>query len=154
MTDTADTATDSADTAKIAPQAPLQARQQSAAPTALYHGACPICGTEINHYRRYCAERGIDVGWTDISDGTDGTALSEIDLDREDAKKRMTVIGADGVVHRGVDAFIVLWAHMPRYRWLSRLVALPGLHWLADKVYEGLLAPMLYAWNRRRGRAG
>lgn len=127
---------------------------EEGAPTALYHGACPICGTEIDHYRRYCAERGIEMGWTDISDGTDAGPLDRLGLGREDAKRRMTVVGADGAVYRGVDAFIVMWRRMPRYRWLARLISLPGLHWLADKVYEGALAPALYAWNRRRGRAG
>jgi predicted DCC family thiol-disulfide oxidoreductase YuxK len=139
--------TDTSQTASRAPAA------HDGAPTALYHGACPICGTEIDHYKRYCAERGIEMGWTDISDGTDTALLDRLGLDREDAKKRMTVVGPDGTVHRGVAAFILMWERMPRYRWLARLVSLPGLHWLADKVYEGLLAPALYAWNRRRGRS-
>lgn len=120
--------------------------------TALYHGACPICGTEIRHYRRYAEDRAIRLGWEDISTGVDAPLLDALGLDREDAKRRMTVLDADGQVHRGVDAFLVLWREMPRYRRLADFIALPGVYHLARIVYDRLLAPALYAWNHRRGR--
>ena len=121
-------------------------------PTALYHGACPICGTEIRHYQRYCDAQSLDVAWSDISEGVPSEALEAAGLDREDAKRRMTVLGPDGTVHRGVDAFVVLWGAMPRYRWMARAVSLPVIYTLACLVYDRILAPGLYAWNRRAGR--
>ena len=130
----------------------LHDEQEVGAPVALYHGACPVCSLEIGHYQNYCAREDIDLGWEDISSGTTAPVLNSHGIDREDAKRRMTVIASDGTVHRGVDAFIVLWKEMPRYRLLSRIVAVPGIYHLGALVYDYLLAPALYAWNRRRGR--
>jgi predicted DCC family thiol-disulfide oxidoreductase YuxK len=73
-------------------------------------------------------------------------------IDREAAKKRLHVVTADGELLAGVDAFLALWREMPRYRPLARVVGLPGVKQLAHLVYEGLLAPGLYAFNRARGR--
>ena len=50
----------------------------------------------------------------------------------------------------GLDAFRLLWSHLPRWRWLAWLTGLPGLHWLADRGYRHLAAPALYALHRRR----
>lgn len=120
--------------------------------TALYHGACPVCSAEISHYQGYCERQAVVIGWADISSGVDAPILEELGLDREDVKRRMTVLDAEGNVHRGVDAFLVLWRQMPRYRTLARLAALPGVYHLGAALYDWVLAPALYAWNRRRGR--
>ncbi|MCR9220297.1 MAG: DUF393 domain-containing protein [Alphaproteobacteria bacterium] len=120
--------------------------------TTLYHGACPICGTEVAHYRQYAAERALPLGWQDVSDGADAPLLAAHGVDREAAKRRLHVVTADGRLLAGVDAFQALWAEMPRYRWLARLVGLPIVRPLAELVYERLLAPALYRFNRRRGR--
>lgn len=122
------------------------------APTALYHGACPICGTEIRHYQAYCARNDIGIAWSDISSGVVSSALDASGLDREDAKRRMTAIDADGTLHRGVDAFILLWGAMPRYRRLAHFVQLPVIYRVANFVYDRILAPLLYKWNRKAGR--
>ena len=53
---------------------------------------------------------------------------------------------------RGVDAFLALWREMPRYRWLARLVGMPGIKQLAWLAYEGALAPIIYRWDARRRR--
>lgn len=124
----------------------------SGGPIALYHGACPICGTEVSHYQTYCDRKSLRLGWEDVSTGADSPTLARLGIDREDAKRRMTVVTPDGAVHRGVDAFLALWREMPRYRPLARVVALPGIYHLGCFVYDRLLAPALYAWNRRNGR--
>jgi len=122
------------------------------APVALYHGACPVCGVEVSHYQSYCTRENVALGWEDISSGTAAPVLDSLGIDREDAKRRMTVIASDGTVHRGVDAFIVLWGAMPRYRLLSRIMTVPGIYHLGALVYDYVLAPALYTWNRRSGR--
>ena len=131
---------------------PLSDSAHSTAPTALYHGACPICGTEIRHYQKYCDAQDIGLAWSDISEGVASEALEASGLEREDAKRRMTVIDSEGQLHRGVDAFILLWGAMPRYRWMAKAVSLPGIYQLGNFVYDRILAPGLYAWNRRAGR--
>lgn len=119
---------------------------------ALYHGACPVCNAEISHYQRYCERQAVRVGWTDVSSGRDAPVLAELGLDREDVKRRMTVVDADGRIHRGVDAFLILWRQMPRYQRIARIIALPGIYQVSKLLYDRILAPVLYTWNRKRGR--
>lgn len=120
--------------------------------TTLYHGACPVCGTEIAHYRRYAGDRALALGWEDISDGRHAPLMEAHGIDREAAKKRLHVVTADGELLAGVDAFLALWREMPRYRPLARVLGLPGVRHVAAAVYDRLLAPALYAFNRWRGR--
>lgn len=118
--------------------------------TTLYNGACPICRAEIDHYRRYAGPRALALDWTDIS--VDTVWLDRLGVDRDAVKKRLHVVAPDGRVHVGVDAFAALWAEMPRYRWLYRLVRAPLVKQAAAALYDHVLAPALFAWNRRRGR--
>lgn len=113
----------------------------------LYNGACPICSAEINHYVRYSRRNALPIRFDDLN----SEARAEWGIDRDAAAKRLHVM-QDGVIYVGVPAFVVLWRQMPRYRWLARLVSVPGVHWMACKVYDHILAPLLYAWNRRNGR--
>ena len=50
----------------------------------------------------------------------------------------------------GVEAFLAIWRALPRYRWLARLVSLPGLRGVVEVVYERFLAPWLYRRHMRR----
>ncbi|MEQ8602488.1 MAG: DUF393 domain-containing protein [Marivibrio sp.] len=125
---------------------------QDAKLTTLYHGACPVCGREVSHYQRYAGERALPLGWEDVSDGRAAPLMEAHGIDREAAKKRLHVVTPDGRLLSGVDAFQALWAEMPRYRWLAKLVGLPIVKPIARLVYDRLLAPALYAANRRAGR--
>lgn len=58
----------------------------------------------------------------------------------------------DGRLTSGIAAFLVLWADMPRYRWLARIVGLPGVRQIASATYDYLLAPAIYRWHLRRLR--
>ena len=73
-------------------------------------------------------------------------------LTQDEAAKRLHVLH-QGRIIAGIPAFLVLWRQMPRYRWLARIVALPGVHWLASKTYDHVLAPLIYRWHLRRQRA-
>ena len=122
------------------------------APVALCHRACPVCEAEISHYQAYCEQRAIAITWTDISAGKDAPILDRLNLDREDVKRRMTVLSPDGTVYRGIDAFLVLWRAMPRYNGLARLISFPGIYQVSCWTYDTVLAPLLYRWNVARGR--
>lgn len=118
--------------------------------TTLYNGACPVCRTEIHHYRRIDQRRGGRLVFADVVG--DPTAAAALGLDREDVKRRLHVLDRDGRLHVGVDAFLVLWRELPGYRWLGRIVGLPGVRTVAALVYDRVLAPVLYAAQKRRER--
>jgi len=119
-------------------------------PTTLYNGACPVCGPEIRRYQRIDARRGGELGWQDVSQSSEN--LAALGLDVEDVKERLHVVDQSGRIHIGVDAFIVLWAALPGHRWLSSIMRAPLIRPVAAYIYDRILAPTLFRWNRRRDR--
>jgi predicted DCC family thiol-disulfide oxidoreductase YuxK len=113
--------------------------------TVIYNGACPVCSREIGVYRARAAGR--PSAFVDLNDAD----LAVSGLTRDDAARRLHVV-EDGRHPVGVDAFLALWRATPGFRWLARLVGLPGVRQVARVVYGGALAPALYAMHRRRER--
>lgn len=136
--------------ARDAPSGAPAARGSGAVLTTYYNGACPVCRTEINHYRRIDTRLGLGLNWHDVSAGSD--ALAAHGIDGEAATRRLYAIDDGGRLHAGVDAFAEVWRRLPRYRWLAWMVTRPGVRSIAVLVYEGLLAPALFRWNRWRRR--
>lgn len=112
----------------------------------LYNADCPVCSVEIDHYAKIARSKSLPIAFSDLNDVD---ALKTWGLTREMAAKRLHVRQGDEILS-GVPAFIALWRQMPRYRWLARVVNLPGVHMAAALVYDYVLAPVLYRWDRRR----
>jgi predicted DCC family thiol-disulfide oxidoreductase YuxK len=106
-------------------------------PVVFYDGGCPLCRREIAHYRRL---RGAaDLRWVDVVGEPDN--LEKFGLSVEAAMQELHVRDADGRWQRGVDAFLIIWRHLPRYRWLAWLVSGTGLR-----------APLAWAYRRFAAR--
>ena len=118
--------------------------------TVYYNGACPICGAEVRHYQELAERDDAPLDWVDISARPD--ALRTHGIDGEGAKKRLYAETPDGRLVAGVEAFARLWERLPRYRRLGRLARRPLVRPVAELVYERILAPGLYRYNRRRDR--
>ncbi|HAN81022.1 MAG TPA: DUF393 domain-containing protein [Gammaproteobacteria bacterium] len=116
--------------------------------TVLYNDKCPVCSFEIEHYRSLCSKRSIDLDFEKIS--VDGPVLKASRLTAEDAKKRLHLVTSDGRLLVGVEAFLALWAEMPGYRVLGRVVSIPGIHHIASLLYDRAVAPTLFWLDRRR----
>ncbi|WP_305967946.1 MULTISPECIES: thiol-disulfide oxidoreductase DCC family protein [unclassified Mameliella] len=116
-------------------------------PTVIYNDSCPICSREVAGYRRMAERDGVELGFAGLSEG----AHADHGLTRDQAARRFHVV-KDGTLYSGLPAFAVLWAEMPRLRWLARLVRLPGLSHILGAAYDHLVAPALYALHRRRQR--
>lgn len=111
----------------------------------LYNGDCPICDTEICHYAAYTSKHDLPVRFDDLN--TD--AREAWGMDETTAAKRMHVMH-DGKLYSGIDGFRVLWAQMPRYRWLARLTGIPGIYHISCWLYDYALAPTIYRRHLRR----
>lgn len=111
----------------------------------LYNGDCPVCSFEIGHYAKYSQKRALPLAYDDLSE----CDLASWGVSRDAAAKRLHVMQG-GEIYAGIPAFLVLWQEMPRYRWLARIVGVPGVRQVASLVYDYALAPALYAWHRRR----
>ena len=114
----------------------------------LYNATCPLCAREVGHYARLSEEAALPIRYDDC---TDPVALQAWGITADAAARRFHV-RKDGVTHSGIPAFLVLWQEIPRTRWLARLVALPGIRWLATRGYDHLLAPVIYRLHLRRLR--
>lgn len=116
-----------------------------------YNGSCPVCRMEIHHYRRI-AERNdlIGLDWTDITERAN--TLAPWGIDDDTVIRRLHVVDDGGRLYAGVDGFILIWERLPRYRWLGGLASVPWIKPIADFVYDRVLAPALYRWNKATGR--
>lgn len=111
-------------------------RQPSDGPMieVFYDGSCPLCSAEIGHYRR--RDGAGMLGFTDIS--APGADLPE-GVSRPRALALFHVHAVDGRVLSGAAAFAELWHHVPGWRWLGRLAALPGMLWVMERSYRVFL---------------
>jgi predicted DCC family thiol-disulfide oxidoreductase YuxK len=121
--------------------------EKSTKTSVLYNANCPVCNFEIGHYARYADKAGLPIRFDDLN--TD--ARNQWGLDADTAARRLYVLH-DGVLTSGIPAFLVLWAQMPRYRSLGRIVGLPGIRQIAGAAYDHVLAPLIYRWHLRRLR--
>lgn len=113
----------------------------------LYNADCPVCSFEIDGYAAYARRVGLPIRFDDLN----GPAREAWGIDAETAARRLHVLHA-GEVLAGVPAFLALWRQMPRYRWLARLVGAPGMRQAASALYDHVLAPALFRWDRLRRR--
>ena len=113
-----------------------------------YNDDCPVCDAEINHYRKQAQAGNIAMRFHKLS--MDQDQLRTFHLAQEDLIRRLYIKDANGVLKGGVDAFITIWSTLPKYRWLSTLIRMPGVYAFANALYDGVMAPVLYHWNRRR----
>jgi predicted DCC family thiol-disulfide oxidoreductase YuxK len=111
----------------------------------IYNGSCPICSREVNGYARYAQSKALALTFTDLT----AADLNILGLTPDEAAKRLHVL-REGTLVGGVDAFIILWGEMPRFRWLARLVALPVINPTAVLIYDRILAPLLFGMHKRR----
>jgi predicted DCC family thiol-disulfide oxidoreductase YuxK len=111
----------------------------------LFNANCPVCNFEIGHYARYADQSRLPIRFDDLNTG----AHDQWSIDADTAARRLYVLH-DGVLTSGIPAFLVLWAQMPRYRWLGRVVGLPGIKQIAIATYDYALAPAIYRWHLHR----
>lgn len=111
----------------------------------LFNADCPVCSVEIRAYARHALGRDLPIRFDDLHSG----ALADWGLDADTAARRLHVLHK-GQLSSGIPAFLVLWAQMPRYRWLARVVGMPGIRTLAGVAYDRVLAPLIYRWHLRR----
>ncbi|MEO0342129.1 MAG: DUF393 domain-containing protein [Pseudomonadota bacterium] len=116
----------------------------------LYNAECPICRFEIDHYRAYSSQKDLPIRFDDLN----SDARVAWDIDEDKAARRLYVRHLDQL-YSGIPAFLILWQNMPRYRWLARIIGLPGIKQLASMTYDYILAPLIYNWHmRRRKKSG
>ncbi len=118
--------------------------------TVCYNGACPVCRAEMNHYQRIAGAHALPLGWSDIN--TAPELFRRYDIDFDTAMRRLHAVDADGRLIRGIDVFVAIWRVLPRHRWAAAIVGSRLVRPLAWLLYEGVVAPLVFRWSRRRLR--
>lgn len=97
-----------------------------------YDGKCGLCSREIGYFKTRPPKRPIV--WHDIAN--DPSSLADTGLSQAEALLYMRVRDETGALRTGVDAFIVLWGQFSGWSMLARLVSVPGIYPLADRLYR------------------
>ena len=111
-----------------------------------YNGGCSICAPEVRYYERLAIDNHIpDIIFEDVSGQV---ALGQRDL----IYLKRFHVQEKGTLYSGVDAFLILWRRLPRFSYLARFVALPGIYTIARIIYDRVLAPLLFARYQRQSK--
>ncbi len=110
-------------------------KQPASTLTVFYDGACPLCAAEIGVYRKCAGAESLS--FVDVSSHSDGQVT--VGLDKAAALKRFYVRNADGSLASGAMGFGQMWLALPGWRWLGRIVLLPGVLQFSELVYRAFL---------------
>lgn len=116
-----------------------------------FDGACIVCDTEINHYKRKNPEifELVDIS-SPIFDA------KPYGLTHEEVQLHIHVLTPDGRIEKGVDAFAHIWSRMPMYKPVAFLIRLPGIYTLARiyyRIFASYIRPLLQKKSKQAPRA-
>ncbi|WP_425099981.1 thiol-disulfide oxidoreductase DCC family protein [Tropicibacter sp. S64] len=111
----------------------------------LYNADCPVCNAEICHYADYAEGEALPLAFDDLN----STDLAAWGVTEDEAARLLHVLH-EGRLYKGLDAFLILWEQMPRYRWMARIGRLPVIRPLASAAYTHILARIIYTRHVRR----
>lgn len=106
-----------------------------------YDGKCGLCRREIEHYKRIAPKNVFE--WIDIT--LDSSPLEQLGVTFAQGLKLLHAQDERGKLHVGVDAFILIWRQIPRWRVLSTIVGVAFIRPLANIAYSAFAA---YRFNR------
>ena len=100
--------------------------------TVFYDGKCGLCAKEIDYYRKIAVD-GV-FAWQDITASAD--ELKQAGIRLSEGLKLLHAKDADGKLHVGVDAFILIWKQLQWWRFLALFIALPLIRQIANMAYK------------------
>ena len=100
--------------------------------TVFYDGTCGLCRREIGHYMRIAPAGAFH--WVDIT--TAPTSFIALGHTVADGLKALHARDEAGIMHVGVNAFILIWRQLPRWRFLALFARLPLIHPVATWLYR------------------
>ena len=96
-----------------------------------YDGKCSLCSKEISYYKKI-APKNIFL-WYDVTSSKEILKREQIELVQ--ALKILHVKDHNGDLKLGIDGFILIWSFLPKWRILSKVIALPIIKQMAKIAY-------------------
>lgn len=100
--------------------------------TIFYDGKCGLCSKEINHYRKIAPDGIFD--WQDINMSSQSLTIVGVNL--TEGLKLLHAMDDDERLYVGVDAFVLIWKQLPRWKILSFLVSVPLIRQIVNFIYK------------------
>ena len=100
--------------------------------TVFYDGKCGLCSKEINYYKKIAPPNVFD--WQDITQSSEKLTSAGITL--EEGLKNLHAMDNNGQFHVGVEAFVLIWQQLDRWRTLAFFISLPMIHQTAKVAYK------------------
>ena len=109
--------------------------------TVYYDDQCPLCTREINFYKRKIHSEGAN--WEAISN------MNDDKIDKNKALEKLHVADSNGNLFIGADAFIEIWARVPKLSRFAKVMRIPIFNMFLDICYETFLFLRKYTWRRQ-----
>lgn len=109
--------------------------------TVFYDGKCGLCAKEINHYRKIAPD-GVFI-WKDIIKSADD--LKKHGISVSEGLKQLHAIDNNGRLHVGVNAFMLIWKQLRRWKVLAFIFSLPIIQEVVNIIYR-----MFANWRFKR----
>ena len=108
-----------------------------------FNNSCKICRAEINIYKKENIE---NLNWIDITKNKS----AELETKKTDKELlRRLHVEQDGKIYVGIDAFLLIWKSIPKYKFLYKFFKLPVIYQLFYVGYE-IVAFFLYLKNKHQ----
>ena len=98
----------------------------------LFDNECSICKKEINYYKSI-APLGTFL-WCNLHTHQD--MLSKYQITYKDALLSLHAIDEKEKLHKGIDAFCLIWKHLRAWRFLSLIIRLPIIYPTSKIAYQ------------------
>ena len=115
----------------------------------IYNSVCPVCDAGICSFQKKVNPVHGHYVWLDINQAPE--RLSEYGVSVDDVRLKLHAIDRQGQLRVGSEAVEVIFAEIPRYKWMAFLMRLPLVNIISGLLYN-LTAHLLYKWNRSKGR--
>ena len=102
-----------------------------------YNESCNICRTEINHYKKI----NKSINWIDVINNK--SALKDTKLSPKELIRRLHIV-KDNKLYKGLDAFLIVWSEIPRYKFLAKFTKIPIIYHLGWLIYEFIALFLFY----------
>ena len=99
-----------------------------------YDGKCGLCSKEINHYKKI-APAGV-FEWKDVTEPQYAAELMEEGISLADGLRSLHAKDSNNALHKGVDAFILIWNNLGKWKVLGFFASLPGIRQIGQFIYR------------------
>lgn len=98
----------------------------------LFDNQCNICKKEINYYKSIAPTNIFS--WCNVHTNKD--LLNKYQITYKDALLSLHAIDENEMLHKGIDAFCLIWKYLRGWRFLSLIIRLPIIYSMSKIAYQ------------------